>query len=229
MTGRMSREVPTTNHPMKNFFLIIVLALTCAIFPASPVSAQTGSFTYQNVPTAPLMPGATFTIGMNVVFTPGGNVADLAGFSFWLAQLTPASPFPFSITARDTAGSPFTFGNIPFPQFLTPITQSDLGAGPSTALGSGTYFVANLTFAVAANAAPGSYTIGNTTQSIPGIGGRFSVITDHNGNTFPMAGTSFSVTVVPEPQTMPLVLLGAFSVLCVKRARRRHELDPASP
>ena len=60
-------------------------------------------------------------------------------------------------------------------------------------LGNGTFFVANLTFQVAAGAVPGMYSLGNSTSAIPGVGGRISVVNDSDGDTFPIANSPFNL------------------------------------
>ena len=113
-----------------------------------------------------------------------------------MAQLSPGvGPFPFAITIRDATGGAFIPDRVVFPQVLDPISRNSDGTPTATDLGgqsaaaplsSGTYFIYNLTFSLAANALPGNYTIGSTTSSVPGVGGRYSVISDLSGNnTFP--------------------------------------------
>ena len=214
---------------MKMKAVVAAIALACVV-AASRVSAQSAMFSYTGVPAGPVAPGSSFTIGINVVVTTGGIMNSIQGLSYWLAQSSPAGgPFPFAISSRDITGSLFT-QTVPvvFPQVLNPISQnpngtqilSDLGAASPTPLPSGTYFIANLTFSVAPNSVPGSYTIRNTTNTTPGVGGRISVFNDSEGDTFPIAASNFNITVVPEP--------GAFALLCVgvviagALAYRRH-------
>ena len=118
-----------------------------------------------------------------------------------------------------------------FPQVLDPINRNpggppnqvntDLGGLALAPLPSGTYFITNLTFAVAANALPGNYTIGNTTSTIPGVGGRISVIDDQNGNTINMAASNFDIAVVPEPSAFALLATSAIGLCAVMLYRRR--------
>ncbi|MDQ6765777.1 MAG: PEP-CTERM sorting domain-containing protein [Verrucomicrobiota bacterium] len=217
---------------MKKLVLVISLAIA-GMLPAARLSAQSASFVYSGVPTAPLMPGSSFTIAVSLVFTAGGIAGDLTGLSYWIAQRSPATPFPFSLTNRDLTGSVFgnpATTNVFFPQIIDSINRNPDGTQGGTDLGalgglhpSGTYFVANLTFALSGNIAPGSYTLGNTTSNIPNVGGRISVITNSNGSTFPIAPSNFTVFVVPEPGSVSLIMVGALGAvlgICRRGLRR---------
>ena len=215
---------------MKKLPLIAVIALACTV-AASRVSAQSAMFTYTGVPAAPVVPGSSFTIGISLVLVTGGNIPNVQGFSLWMAQLSPGvGPFPFAITIRDATGGAFIPDRVVFPQVLDPISRNSDGTPTATDLGgqsaaaplsSGTYFIYNLTFSLAANALPGNYTIGSTTSSVPGVGGRFSVISDLSGNnTFPVAASSFNITVVPEPSSIALLCVGLVSAGALAYRRR---------
>ena len=213
--------------------LLIISAITFAyIVSAVPrVSAQTASFTYTGVPVN-VVAGGSFTIGINVVFTSGGSVANLQGLSYWMFQSSPASGFPFTITNRDVTGSSFNILQSPglTTQKLDPIsrnldgstTNTDLGAAASSNFANGTFFVANITFAVAANATLGSYTISDTTVATPGASpGRISRVSDSNGNLKDIASSPFTFTVIPEPSTFALLGLGAVTAGGAFYRRRR--------
>src|SRR6185436_12454958 len=100
------------------------------------------------------------------------------------------------ITGFNGTGSLFTTTTPVFPQPLNPGTAGGFGSGvPMPGLPSGTYFIGNLTFSVAPNSVPGSYTLGNTTSATPGVGGRISVFNDNEGDTAPIAASNFNITV----------------------------------
>ncbi len=217
----VQRRLHAVKSPIRIKTVAAAIALACAI--ATPrVSAQSAMFTYTGVPAGPVMPGSSFTIGISLVFVTGGNIPNVQGFSLWMVQRSPGvGPFPFAIASRDTTGGLFILDTVVFPQVLDPISRNpngtqnftDLGGQSSVApLPSGTYFIYNLTFSLAANALPGNYTIGSTTSSVPGVGGRISVISDLSGNnTFPVAASNFNITVVPEPSSIALLCVGLVS------------------
>ena len=141
-------------------------------------------------------------------FTPDGSVANLAGLSYWFEQQNPSAPFNFAITNRNLSASPFSDpqSNLTYPQNMTPANAKDLG-GTTPDLsgdGAGTYLVANLTISIAASAAPGTYVIENTTTAAS----KQSVITDSNGDTFAIPQSTYTITVVPEPSSLGLLVLG---------------------
>src|SRR4051812_46276592 len=160
---------------MKKLPLVLALALLVTAFHPQ-LRAQSASFVYTGVPTAPLHAGDNFTVSVSVLFTAGGSVPNLTGVSYWMTQVSPTSSFPFTITNRNNAGSQFTDLQSPglvYPQTLDSINRNpngttsmtDLGAligAMATPLGNGLYFLANLTFHVGANAANGDYLFADT-------------------------------------------------------------------
>jgi hypothetical protein len=230
--GGRARAAYTTK--MMKFWSALTVALTSVIVAAPAADAQSAFFSYSGFPSSAITPGSSFTVNVNITFTGGGNISNLAGFSYWMWQ-SAGSGNPFAITNRNVTGSIFTdlqSGSLQYPQQMTPINrnpdgttnQTDLGAlfgNGQSAQGSGTYFVASLTFSVS-NAFMGSYTISNTTSATPGVGGRFSVITDSDGDTFPIAASPFTISVIPEPSTIALLGAGAGLLFAGgTRSRRR--------
>jgi hypothetical protein len=216
---------------MKRSPLFASLTAAMLLWGFADAHGQSAFFSFTGVPNP--TPGSSFTVGLNITFTSGGNINNLAGFSYWFWQSGgPGSPI--AITNRSVAGSIFTDLQSPglqYPQQLTPINrnpdgttnQTDLGAlfgSAGSAQPSGTYFVANLTFSIAPGAQFDRYTISTTTQSTPGVAGRFSVITDNDGDTFAIAPASFSFgPIIPEPSTT--ALLGTGALLGIGAASRK--------
>jgi len=181
-------------------------------------------FIYSGVPVAPVLPGANFTVSLSLQVVTGGIISDLSGLSYWFAQSSPAAgPFPFQITGRNVTGSLFTDlqSGLVYPQVMDPINRNPNGTTTSTDLGallgccigqpSGTYFIASVTLRVRPDAVAGTYTLGNTTSTTPGVGNRVSVWNDSEGDTAPIAASPFNITVVPEPASFALLYLGLVS------------------
>jgi len=193
---------------MKKYLLAAVATFLCSFAAASSSSAQSALFIYNDGSGTPnagtYTAGTSFSFTINIAFTPGGNISNLEGLSYWFQQTTPAgAPFNFAITLRDVTGSPFTDlqSNLTYPQNLNPSNPKDLGALLPTGqspLGVGTYLVATLTISIDPSAASGVYTISNTFS-----GGKTSVITDSAGHTFAIPEADYTITVVavPEPAT----------------------------
>jgi hypothetical protein len=151
-------------------------------------------------------------------FTPSGTIFNqndtftvdtfltFAGYSaravaFWLETPVAGAGF-FHITAEqhfvfdgDTGPSEFVCGN----SFC--ITDRDLGGGSQTLVPPGTLWIAHISFSIT-NAAPGVYTFFSTTDNP-----HASVVTDQDFNDNPIPQASFSITIVPEPSTVILLVL----------------------
>ena len=197
--------------------------MICTMAAMPMASAQTALFSYNDGIGAPdagvYEPGSSFTFSISLAFTPGGSVANLEGLSYWFEQQNPGAPFNFSITNRDVTGSMFTDLQTPgltYPQNMTPRSANDLGAelpGP-TGVGTGSYFIANVTVTVSATATNGTYLIENTTAA-----GKTSVISDDAGHTFAIPAAFYTITVVPEPSTWLAGSLVLASLLFTQRRR----------
>lgn len=209
---------------MKNS--LIAAAILAIIFSVVPIGrAQSATFLYDDGTGTPnagaYAPGDSFNFSIDLAFTPGGSVANLEGLSYWFETANPNPPFSFAITLRDITGSPFTDLQTPglaYPQLLAPQNTSDLGGLLGIGqppLNAGSYFVANISISIDGGAAPGTYVIQNVTT-----GGRTSVITDASGNTAPISQAGYTVTVVPEPATLPLAAVGLAGLACAVRRRR---------
>lgn len=225
---------------MKKLLLVAALALTCAGIAAPRANAQSAQFVFTPLNFNPNMvaPGQSIQFSINIVVTVGGNVQDIQGLTIFLQQIG-GSTFPFSITGRQndtTAPTPGGTGGAPQDSpFLDEIStnsqllsttggnniidangnERDIGALADAPLGSGNYFVANITLSVAANAAPGAYTIQSVTS-----GGRTGVFNDSEGDTFPVQPGSLTI-MIPEPSTYALLALGAVGMGVVVYRRRR--------
>src|SRR3984893_4714942 len=203
--------------------LLVAIALVLSSLGAA--KAQTALFIYNDnsgVPNAgTYTPGSSFTFSINLAFTPGGSIANLDGLSYWFTQGSPASPTPFAITLRDVTGSQFTdlqTDPLTYPQNLNPTNANDLGAAipvNQSAVGAGTYFVANITVSIPLNApTTGTFVISNTTS-----GGKTSVISDSFGHTFAIPEADYTITMIPEPATWLTPVLGLTALLLAQRRR----------
>lgn len=210
---------------MKKHLLTAVAILICTFAAISMSSGQTASFIYDDGNGTPNVgsytPGSSFTFSINLAFTPGGAVPNLAGLSYWFEQQNPNSPFNFAITLRNVTGSPFTDLQTPgltYPQTLAPQNVKDLGAlDPNlTGFGAGTYFVANVTVSIDSGTVLGTYLIENTTTAP----GKTSVISDNLGHTFAIPQATYEIDVVPEPATWVAGALVLATLLAFHHWRR---------
>lgn len=154
--------------------------------------------------------GSTFTLTVTLTST-----AELTtGLTYFLQDptATPAAP-RFQIVARDTTGSTYSFLTtddatvLATPgSLLNPSNDFDLGGGVANLNapnGPGSYFVANLTFAVLPGTPQGTYSIQFTPRSVAsGPGPDFQ--------EFPVTRFDYTVvTDVPEPTSASLLLFAA--------------------
>ncbi len=186
---------------MKKYLLAAAAGLACLFAVIATSSGQTATFSFNDGNGTPnagtYNPTNSFTFSIMLNFAPGGTVANIAGLSYWFEQQSGA-PFNFLLTNRDLSGSSFSVPQTPgaiFPQPLNAQNASDLGATlPGlTGIGGGSYFIANVTFYINANTAPGTYVIESTTNP-----GKNSVVSDDQGHTAAIARAFYTITVVPE-------------------------------
>ncbi len=229
-------QIRNYKTPMKKQLVLCALAVATAFITATGALAQSANFIFSPTTLPSAAPGSTiqFNINLNVMIPPGGNptdpgVQDVEGLTYFLQQ-TGAGPFVFAIVGRNTSASPFSDSQFPDSAFAPATPDALSGSGPTgsnskdlgrlalSPMGSspaGGYFVATITLSIAANAAPGTYTI----QSV-NTGGKSAVINDSNGDTFPIQPASITITVVPEPSTYALLAFAAVGAAVVVYRRR---------
>lgn len=219
---------------MKKLAILCSLVCLATLLPQPRAEAQSAQFQFTPLGTLNNnAPGTTIQFSINLIFTAGGSITNVQGLTFFLQQ-NGAGPYVFTITGRDNEpggnpaqASPFNdeistnaqiFANNPQ---LNPTNGRDLGALADNPLGSGTYFIANITLTLAGNTPyPFSYTIQTTTT-----GPKTSVINDSDGNTFPIQPGSLTITTIPEPTSIALMLLAGSGLLAHRVWRGRRPSD----
>ncbi len=206
---------PSPGHWIVSFFIL-------AVQSGYAQSTATATLTSGGANFVNITPGQSFTLSLGVTtnFISSGYTV------FYQAIGGPAPPF-FQITARsntspinpDTGMPVFTFPTIdPFP---VPFPyQFDLGAfGDQTHnQPPGTFSLHDLTIMALPSAVPGSYSYRLDPRSI---------MTDRTGGGFfdvnmgGASGPTFTINVIPEPNTVGLVALGGTTLFLMARRRRR--------
>jgi len=228
--------------------LVAFVAATTSLFGQASFSFNDGVGTPND---GTYTPGSNIVFTINVVFS-GPNPNDLGGISYWFQSFsgTPTTSLTevgglFTITTRDVTGSPFTdvqTGSGAFPQPLNfddtagnvagNENRFDLGASLSNAPGDpglapNTYLVAQITFSISGAITPGSYTLGTipstaTQGSFPDFG-KGAVASNNAGtSSVNIPATFYTVTIVPEPATWSLMVLGGLACVGVTAMRRRR-------
>jgi len=198
---------------MKRTILIALIGLTSA---CSAFAQGSASLSFSGPST--WVPGTSVTLAVQDTFSIGGSY----GFSFWLQVNTPLAPF-LTITGI-VYYPPFGGTNPPFPIVFN--TGGDpgftgeapgLGGGAQGLIPDGSYHAMDITFALAAGAPVGSYTLRTTTASPRG-----SIQVTSDFGDFPLPQASFVFTVVPEPSTLALIALTGMATAVMTYRRRKR-------
>lgn len=206
---------------MKKPLLFALIAFMTAVTPLPAQGSATLSF---SGPTT-WMPGTSITLALQDTFSLGGSY----GLSYWLEVSNAIAPF-FTITGityfppwPDGYTGPFpVLFNHPFePGFMAEFAGLAGGVNPPVLVPDGSYHISDITFALAANAPAGVYSL-QTTSANP----RGSIQVTSDFGDFPFPQTPFVFTVVPEPSPLALFGIGASgaarSICRGRKDRRRH-------
>jgi PEP-CTERM motif len=153
--------------------------------------------------------GFSYWVQVNSAIAPFLTITDLTYFTWGLGQPPPPAWFPISFTSTSGADAGFK-------STLTANGQSgDFGASGAS-VPDGSYHVTDITFAIAANAPIGTYTL-RTTTAAPRDS--IQLTSDFNDAPFPQA--SFVFNVVPEPSTLALIALTGIGAGVMAYRRRK--------
>ena len=210
-SGRLISQNPPTI--MKKVFLI---AFACLTIATNSEFAQGMSANLSFTGPSTWVPGASVTLAVQDTYSGFG--AGSYGFSYWF-MVTPAVA-PFLTITGETTYPPFPIGGGPFPIVFDANGNASAGLGggnnPPITVPDGSYHTTDLTFALAANAPAGTYTLRTTTASPRG-----SIQVTSDFGDFPIPQASFVFTVVPEPSTFCLLGLAAVATGIVAYRRRK--------
>jgi hypothetical protein len=193
---------------MKKTLLITMIGLTtaCSVFAQESATLSiTGQSSW--------VPGTPITLSVQDTYM---NLGGSYGFSYWLQVDTTVAPF---LTITNLTHFIWPGYNGPFPILFDPTTgieTVDLG-GSGNLAPDGSYHVTDITFALAAGAPVGTYTLHTTTEPP-----RPSIQADANFNDVAIPQSSFVFTVVPEPGTLALLGIGAVGSGLLIYRRRKH-------
>ncbi len=205
-----------------------ILAIFALVF-LCPITSHAAVLLTSPTSAVSVNPGGTFTLTLNLNVTGSEQVT---GISYYWSTVAGAAG-DFSITNRTETSSPFSSmtasdssvtaspGNSLILRSGVVRNNLDLGAGVAdfnSPTSTGTWFVANYTFAVSGAAAPGTYAL--TSYNIPGNGWSGPQPTfassDFNGQASILVTVT---TTVPEPSG--LIWVGGLFLLVIMVLRRR--------
>lgn len=157
--------------------------------------------------------GLSYWVQVNNTIAPFLTITDETRYVFFV----PPSILVFPIFFNATAGAD--------PGFMTTTSADgrtgDLGGTSPTLVPEGSYHVTDITFALAAGAPTGTYTL-RTTFLDPRQGRQVpSDFNDTSANAFPQASFVFCTSLCPEPSTLALLGVAAVGTGIVAYRRRK--------
>lgn len=212
---------------MKKVFLIaaVIASFGTSTFAQSPPpSGTTFSFTPLS---QSISMGGSFNVTLSLSgMMPPGNII---GYDVYLVTDAANAPFNFTITGS-LASAPFNqFG----PSLPSPITDpspvsgfvlstENLGYIADNAQNSPYNFTLQTLTISTGTAPPGTYTFFTSTEANAGF--KYGDVFDEPfTNTYTVGQGSFQITVVPEPSTWSMLILGGLGTVgLVALRRRRH-------
>jgi hypothetical protein len=208
---------------IRTFFLSLIIAVGLPSVGFATVG--TVDLSYSPLSSTLVSPGSSVSLSLSLVVTGFSGSDAVGGVDFLLSSLN-LSNGAFFIQSRttDTSGAfadpitdDATVATRPGAN-LNPTNDNDLGQAveifPGGVVQNGTFHLANYVIGVDAGVAPATYNFATTVN----------LWSDQNGDDHSINGPgSFSLTVVPEPNTLGLIGLGSLGAFGLKylRGRRR--------